>query len=788
MTQFSPEIFKAPDAQYYPTYAWAWNARITKEEIDRQLEEFERAGIRSFYVIAFPKEFRPQFMKTDLDPPYLSEEFFSLVSYALHKAAERDMVLWIYDEGGWPSGGACGHTLKENPAAATDVLTVRSVTLKKNTVYYASEGTLASFIGKTRICDGFEGAADAEIKEYYTVKAVDNGNQIDYTNRAVTETFIGNTYEPYKAALGDLFGKRLPIVFTDEPFQKRFSMPKGLLERFKEEYGYDLYDRLYAILDDNCEDEADVRARIDYARLVGQRMKECFFIPLSAWCKKNGVAFGGHLNVEHTPNGGARCGYFSLLDCLRHLTVPGIDVIWDQIVYPRDDTVPMAEGSTFFPRIAPSAARQSGGRLSLSETFSVYGESFIPDEVRYVIGYQAVRGINTFNFMSIPFGKDRMQALQMRPGFRPEKPGFYHLRALNDQTARLSYLLRLGESVIDTALYHPSADFAASETASVKATAFYNALGESLEADHVGFDIIDDNGILSAIDEGDGLRLGNAKYAYISIPKCEYMPIDVYNIAKKYEGSGKRLLPVHDPKIRVQVRKIGEDQLWFFFNEGSAYARESIEIPTGMRAYKLELSLGEIQASEGDTVTVCPAVGETEVFLITKADLPTARTVGEKVFSTEDLKPLYMERFEIYEGGIRKVREAVPMQPDHFLSAEITYEVHYSLPEAPRKGESYRFTLENTRDTASICDTEGTLCVFFGTPMTATVDGGRLKKEGVLFVTVANTASGEIARKRQMLEDLYPYEEHGLYARRKMYALEARFDPPRIGSLTVERL
>ena len=72
--------------------------------------------------------------------------------------------------------------------------------------------------------------------------------------------------------------------------------------------------------------------------------------------------------------------------------------------------------------------------------------------------------------------------------------------------------------------------------------------------------------------------------------------------------------------------------------------------------------------------------------------------------------------------------------------------------------------------------------------MTATVDGGRLKKEGVLFVTVANTASGEIARKRQMLEDLYPYEEHGLYARRKMYALEARFDPPRIGSLTIERL
>ena len=468
--------------------------------------------------------------------------------------------------------------------------------------------------------------------------------------------------------------------------------------------------------------------------------------------------------------------------------MPGIDVIWDQIVYPRDDTVPMAEGSTFFPRIAPSAARQSGRNLALSETFSVYGESFIPDEVRYVIGYQAIRGINMFNFLSIPFGKDRMQALQMRPGFCPEKPGFYHLRALNDYTARLSYLLRLGESVADTALYHPSADFAASETASLKATAFYNALGESLEADHIDFDIIDDNGILSAVDEGDGLRLGNAKYSYISIPKCNYMPTDVYNIAKKYEGSGNSLLPVRDPKIRVQVRKIGEDQLWFFFNEGSEAPRERISVPEGKQAYRLDLALGEIYAESKDYINPRPAIGETAVFLITDHKFMTDSEAATTLFRSADFKPLYMDRFEVFAGGIRKLREAVPTHLDHFLSAEITYEVHYSLPDVPKRGERYRFTLENTRDTASIRDEDGMLCVFFANPMTATVDGAKLKKEGVLTVTVANTASGEIAKKRQMIEDFYPYEEHGLYARRKMYALEAKFDPPSIGSLTIEKL
>ncbi len=668
------------------------------------------------------------------------------------------------------------------------MLTPRSFILKAGTTYQASADTIAAFEKKTRIFNGFRSDRETEITEYFTVPTAENGNRVDYTNRSVTETFIKNTYEPYKAAVGDLFGKRLPIIFTDEPSQIQSSVPKGFFERFQREYGYDIRDKLYVVCDPHCEDEDERRVRIDYARLIGKLMNECTFKPLSEWCETNGVAFGGHLNVEHAPDGSAKNGYYSHLDCLRNFGVPGIDVIWDQIVYPREDTVPMAEGSTFFPRIAPSAARQSGRRLALSETFSVYGESFIPDEVRYVIGYQAIRGINVFNFMSIPYGRARMQALAMRPGFCPEKPGFYHLRALNDYTARLSYLLRLGESAIDTALYHPSADFAASETCSVKAAASYNAVGECLEAEHIGFDIIDDNGILSAIDEEDGLRIGNAKYSAISIPECTYMPTIVYNIVKKYEGKGKRLLPIRNPKIRVQIRNTEEGALWFFFNEGTAATNEKISVPEGKHAYRLDLALGEIYTINNAFLEISPAIGETEAYLITDRILNTTDQKAFSVFKTEEFKPLYMDRFTVYEGGVKKEREAVSAHLDHFLSAEITYEVHYSLPEAPKKGETYRFTLENTRDTASIRNENEVLCVFFASPMTAPVDGEKLSKNGKLFVTVANTASGEIANKRQMIEDFYPIEEQGVYARRKMYALEAKFDPPKIGSLTIEKL
>lgn len=785
---FSSEIFKNPPADCAPCYAWAWNAPVTREEIDRQLDDFLRAGIRALYVLPFPPEFRPTVMQTRLAPDYLSEDYFELVSYAYHRAAALGMVLWIYDEGGWPSGGACGHTAKENPEAAAAVLATREVFLGVGQSYRENEGTVAAFIGRMRVQNGFIPKKDAVVTEYYTERRLENGNRVDYTSPSVTETFIQNTYEPYKAAVGTLFGSTLPLIFTDEPGQAGHSIPKGFFEEFQKEYGYDIRDRLYAVCDPFCEDERDRQARIDYARLIGKLMRENFFRPISQWCEKNGVAFGGHLDNEHVTEGGVRNGYFSHLDCLHTFGVPGIDVIWDQIHYPKEDHDDVCEGIPFFPRIAPSAARQNGSRLALSETFSVYGESFYPDEVRYVIGYQAIRGINCFNFLSIPFGRDRLAALAMRPAFCPEKPGFFHLRAINDYTARLSYLLRLGQPIGDTALYFPAADMAASAQSAMLADAAYIAEGKALEARHVSFDIIDDNTILSSEDAGDGISYGSVVYKHIVVPKCKYMPINVYNKIEKYIGCGAPTLTVCNPLVRTLARKIAEDELWFFFNEGYNPASEQIWLPEGKRAFRLDLSLGEMFfAGEGE-LDLSLACGETAVFLITEKTFETAATEIAYSVSFNEFRPLYMDQFEVYEGGIRKVRRDVPPQLAHDLSAEITYECDYTLPDTPRAGEVYEILLKDTRYTASLSIDGKEAAIFGPSPMVARIDGALLKKSGTLTFTVANTASGEIAKKRAMIEDFYPECEQGVYAKRKMYAEEASFLPPCIGSVTISLL
>ena len=164
--------------------------------------------------------------------------------------------------------------------------------------------------------------------------------------------------------------------------------------------------------------------------------------------------------------------------------------------------------------------------------------------------------------------------------------------------------------------------------------------------------------------------------------------------------------------------------------------------------------------------------------------------MNKAIFKVEisDFSPLYMDKFTVFEGGIKKERMDVPKVLPHTLSAEITYEARYALPYAPKAGEIYRLTLLQTHDTASIAIDGETVAVFGPTPMVALIDGAKLPKEGALQITASNTASGEIAEKRGMIESFYPVEEQGVYAKRKMYALEARYSVPEIGSLVIEKM
>ena len=65
---FVPASFRTTDTMLGPVYSWVWDAPVTEEIIRSQIDDMADAGIKTFYVIPEPPEFRPNNMVTTMTP------------------------------------------------------------------------------------------------------------------------------------------------------------------------------------------------------------------------------------------------------------------------------------------------------------------------------------------------------------------------------------------------------------------------------------------------------------------------------------------------------------------------------------------------------------------------------------------------------------------------------------------------------------------------------------------------------------------------------------------------
>ncbi len=793
---FSQKQLRTPLTDCAVVYAWAWSDVVTKESIDRDLDAFVRAGVKALYVLPLPKDFRPEAIRTFLYPEYLSPAFWELMEYALDRAQKLGMGLWLYDEGGWPSGGACKNTLREHPEVAVRKLKTREITLAAGERYTPSSNAIALFDGKQRLVDDFCADREVTLTEYDTERFTSNANIVDLTRRDATEAFIQNTYVPYTEHFGDRFGKEIPIFFTDEPALVRDHLPEGFCEAFIERFGYDLRDYLYVIGNYGaaCETEEDRRARMDYGRLAGELLRKNTFLPLRDYCRSKGIRYGGHLNNDSIAYGGMWCGGFGLVACLRLFDVPGIDVIWEQIRYPYGGRAPLddeTQGFGFFPRLASSAARQEGKVQTLTETFAIFGNALSPDEIRFVVNYQLMRGINTFNFMSTSSSEDRCLSLTFGSPFNRSNPDFAQRSQIHEATARLCYLARLGKAEGDTALFHPAADFWAGPEAVKAVNESFCQAGTALEDKNIPFDIIDEYSVADATVTEDGLCLGDACYRHIVVPENRYMSEETQKKLAPFLGEGAPLYTPKNEKIRVMTRLLDDGaRLWFFFNEGIDTVTETFDIRGTQKLYRIDARTGNMYAeNEAQATLVC---GEIAVYLVTDEEYETVSDESVDTATVTDFAIVGYDRYTIDHRGVSTAYHEGTPTLDETFSGSIHYAARYDLPFAPKSGERYRLTLADTSVSASVLVNGQKVCDMGMTPMTAEIDGACLPPCGELCVIVSNTASNETVAKRDFVADYFPKAEIGPYITKYVHTIptfELRRPPLRFGgTLVIEKM
>ena len=554
---FDRAKFREPESIYSPGYFWLWNGRLDAGELNAQLDDMRAHGVRSVCIHPFPKGFRTQTFHSEMDPDYLTPAYLEVFSKVVDHAAELGMNAWLYDEGGWPSGGVCGKI------AADD-----------------AEGRF-----KRRIFGHGAGGEPFALRvQEYDPSRPDNYPSI--IEKGETEEFIRRTHCQYAKHVGRHFGKAVKFAFTDEPQMPQGRSGENLFwtadfdEVFKAKKGYDIAPFAKDLVNRwDGADEALVRVRIDYFDVMADLFVERFLTPVRKWCRENGLLSGGHLNGENVPEMAEYYGYGALLRSYRALDVPGVDVIWRQL-FPETPESPGCQAP--FPRYAASVAHQGGSSLVLSESFGVFGNSLSPDQMKWLADFQLVRGVTLFVVAYYNVTNARQWALLFEPHSGPAAPMWDMEKPFFDSVSRTASLLAEGRPAAEIAVFFDSRAFWAGGAEAEAAAKAQRAVVDRLDGMNCEYEFVDDDALAAAgVDEGR-LRVGAMSYSTLVLPTSKRMRDDAKAKVEALRAAGGAVLSPDElcnaprtcrisgrgaENLRVAKRVKDGETLYFVVNE-----------------------------------------------------------------------------------------------------------------------------------------------------------------------------------------------------------------------------
>ena len=579
------------DPLFSPAFFWIWNAPLRVGELCAQLEDMRAHGLRNVCIHTFPKGFRPGTCPSEMAPDYLTPEFLDVFAAVVRRAGELGMHAYLYDEGGWPSGGACGHVAASDSEGR---FAPREITSTASGENWASPP--GGPPGGRPLPARPEGSPHPSGCVLATRPyGVGGPTYPSLLEPGATRRFLELTHEAYAARLGTDLGTTVRVAFTDEPDMPHDIPGQSLAwasdfdAEFRRRKGYDIAPHVPALLaDPEGTDPALSRFRVDVQDVKADLFVERFLAPLRNWCRAHGILSGGHLNNEDQPECEAHLGHGSLLRSLRAMDVPGVDVIWRQLF--------SGKPSNPFPRYASSAMHQNGGRFALSESFAIFGDSLTPAEMKWVVDYQLVRGVNLYVFAYFAQSNARHWMTLFEPHFGPDAPTWDFLPHFFRYMERTSRFLSKGCPGAEIAVLMNNRAFWAGKADREAATAAHYAVSAWLDEANCDYDFVEDRDIATAETTADGkLRIGAMEYRAIVLPSEGWMLDEAKASLSRFEAAGgiaaggttqldrvPRTLRISGDgarAIRVMKRLDGDRRIWFLMNEDMAAHTVEITFP-----------------------------------------------------------------------------------------------------------------------------------------------------------------------------------------------------------------
>lgn len=578
-SELSKQLFKNPTAEYRGTPFWAWNCKLNKEQLIKQIDQLKEMGMGGAHIHC----------RTGMATEYLGKEFMELVKACSDKFKEEEMLCWLYDEDRWPSGAAGGIVTKEEKYRAR-YLVFEPKVLRKESSQYSGNGNkewkalqkdnrllLGTYevVLKNGCLEYYKKLEEDEkssrggkVWEAYLEIAGDNpwfNNQayVNTLDRNAIQKFVEVTHELYYRELGQEFGKSIPGIFTDEP-QFRHKENFGFAEEdtkvalpytddfdetYFKSYGESLLVKLPELFWELPMGEVSV-TRYRYHDHISERFSEAFSDTIGEWCDKHGIMLTGHMMEEPTLASQTRA-LGEAMRSYRSFQLPGIDMLCD---YREFTTAKQAQ----------SASAQYGREGVLSELYGVTNWDFDFRGHKLAGDWQAALGV-TVRVHHLTWVSMEGEAKRDYPAsIGYQSPWYREYGMIEDHFSRLNTALTRGKAKVKVGVIHPVESYwlhfgPMEQTSTIRAELEDNFrnITEWLLYGLVDFHYISEALLpeLSEMNENKKLKVGEMEYDVILVPGNETLRSSTVDRLEAMKRAGGDVIFLGEPPKLMDAMK-----------------------------------------------------------------------------------------------------------------------------------------------------------------------------------------------------------------------------------------
>lgn len=524
-----------PPAENRSIPFWSWNDVLDPEELRAQIREMAKAKVGGYFMHA----------RSGLKTTYLDKPWFEAIAAGLDEGRKEDLHPWAYDEEGWPSGFAGGKVTALGDAYHARGLRMQAAQTKEELEQAENVlGLYAHTQDFTHVYPLDKVPSDAVITGYIAMTHSVSPYYIDILNPITTKAFIEATHEAYY----EQFGDQMPEgFFTDEPRLSEGPIPWSYImgDEFRNDHGYELLDVLPALYLP-CEGFEAVRT--DFWATVSRLFVHSYMEQLYLWCEKHNIKLTGHMMMEEGLYS-QMTGTSGSMPFYPFFHMPGIDSLRRMIHDPR------------MPKQVSSVAEQLGKKRVLSESFALSGWDLNFEEMRWILNWQFVNGVNIICQHLQAYSLKGFRKRDYPPSLFTQQSWWDEYHHFNDYMARLSSLLIEGKKIVEVLLLHPmhtgwiTYDGTNNPTIQQYDAAFSEAT-KTLSGLHIDYHLGDETILKEYANvENHALQVGLYSYQTVVLPSLLSIDEHTADLLVSFAEAGGRLYSMGEGPTLIGGRK-----------------------------------------------------------------------------------------------------------------------------------------------------------------------------------------------------------------------------------------